>query len=381
MSARHLLVVSAAAALAVTLATPRTTRAIAFRLPVDNADGQAIWTAMIFGVDHDPTPGADRTDCINYEGRGFPFCYDDHGGTDFLLNGGFATMDAGSAAIVAAADGVVVAAVDGSYDRCHGDLRTQNVTCDGHEMRSNYVTLEHAGGWRTGYHHMRRGSVLVEVGETVRCGDPLGLIGSSGYSTAPHLHFHVYDPRGEVVDPYAGPHSQPESLWVAQHGPRGLPAERCEGDEPPPPADVAQGGADVGEPRKDAGGGDAGGGDAGGGGAGADVVTRPDSATGEDAGAPAADLAGGPDAAGRPDRVGPDAAPGPDAGRGLILLTEGCAAATGAGAGGSGGAPGAAAGLLALAALLLLAARRRPRPAPLPLRRSRRAPRAPLPPE
>ncbi len=206
---------------------------------VDSENGAAIWETWVIGFDHDPEPGADRTDCLSETGeRSFPLCYDDHDGTDFLLEGSFDAMDAGSAAILAAADGEVVEAVDGNYDRCHGNLATGDVTCDGNERRSNHVVVEHDGGWRTAYHHMKKGSVLVEVGQAVHCGEPLGLVGSSGYSTAPHLHFMLYDPSGVPIDPYSGPASQPESYWVGQEGPYGVPEERCEGDEPPPPDTV-----------------------------------------------------------------------------------------------------------------------------------------------
>ena len=216
---------------------PGSVEAVRFRFPIDNADGQSIWSVWVIGADHDPAPGANRSDCLSYLGfRGFPFCYDDHDGTDYLLMDAFSGMDAGSAPVLAAAEGVVTFVQDGNYDRCHGDLASGNVTCDGHEMRPNYVEITHDDGYRSTYVHMKKDSILVAEGERVRCGHRLGLIGSSGYSSAPHLHFEVVRPDGEEIDPYAGPESQPESLWMAQDGPHGLPAERCEGDEPPPDA-------------------------------------------------------------------------------------------------------------------------------------------------
>jgi murein DD-endopeptidase MepM/ murein hydrolase activator NlpD len=43
------------------------------------------------------------------------------------------------------------------------------------------------------YAHMQPGSLRVKLGEKVRRGQVLGLVGNSGNSTAPHLHFHVTD--------------------------------------------------------------------------------------------------------------------------------------------------------------------------------------------
>ena len=63
------------------------------------------------GVDHDPAvyDGVEKALCTNYNGDPFPGCYDEHDGSDYLLDGDWDQMDAGSATIVAAADGVVAA--------------------------------------------------------------------------------------------------------------------------------------------------------------------------------------------------------------------------------------------------------------------------------
>lgn len=60
------------------------------------------------------------------------------------------------------------------------------------------VIVEHTGGLQTLYGHL--GQVLVALGAEIRAGDALGLMGSSGRSTAPHLHFEVRR-TGEPVDP------------------------------------------------------------------------------------------------------------------------------------------------------------------------------------
>ncbi len=229
-----------------------------FRLPGDNAGGEAIWTLWVIGVDHSEEVSADPARCVDYQGRSdFPHCYAGHRGTDYMLKGGFDAMDDGSAAVVAAADGVVRFVVDGHYDRCRGNWATGDIDCDGHEQRSNTVIITHEGGVETIYAHFMKNSIMVEEGQVVRCGEELGLIGSSGISAAPHLHFEVRGPGGEVIDPYAGPLSRPESYWVEQYADFGLPAELCEGEEPPAPdpapdpdySDVAEPGApDIGRP-------------------------------------------------------------------------------------------------------------------------------------
>lgn len=198
-----------------------------FRFPIHDEERGFINSTLVFGFDHDPADG-NRVRCQNYAGQSFPSCYDDHDGSDFLLNGGFARMDQGSARIVAAAPGEVIAVEDGNYDRCHVDAETADVSCDGHEMRANFVKLEHPEGWETWYYHLRAGSVAVRPGDQVGCGDTLGLVGSSGYSSAPHLHFEVKEPGGQAVDPYAGPFSQPDSLWLQQGGDDELPGGYCD---------------------------------------------------------------------------------------------------------------------------------------------------------
>ncbi len=113
------------------------------------------------------------------------------------------------------------------YDLCHGDITTLDVSCDGNPVVANQVTLEHEGGWRTLYWHMKTDSVNVRVGDEVACGDRLGLVGSSGYSSQPHLHFELKSAEGESIDPYAGEYSQPETWWRDQWGEDGLPASDC----------------------------------------------------------------------------------------------------------------------------------------------------------
>jgi peptidoglycan hydrolase-like protein with peptidoglycan-binding domain len=60
------------------------------------------------------------------------------------------------------------------------------------------VSVAHGRGVRSLYAHLSR--IDVRVGDRVRAGSRLGLVGSTGHSTAPHLHFEVRV-RGAAVDP------------------------------------------------------------------------------------------------------------------------------------------------------------------------------------
>lgn len=197
-----------------------------FRFPIADQSLNLISTQFIIGVDHQSAQGQSTIDCQSYNGRSFPACYDDHEGSDFILEGGFDTMDAGSAMIVAAASGEVVDLHDGEYDRCHADLLSMDVSCDGYPMLTNYITLRHEGGWLSSYLHLKKNSIIVRRGDQVHCGQALALIGSSGYSSAPHLHFEIEDDLGRIWDPFAGEFSQPYSLWIDE-GTDVLPLAIC----------------------------------------------------------------------------------------------------------------------------------------------------------
>ena len=64
----------------------------------------------------------------------------------------------------------------------------------------NYIRLTHDFGYATAYGHMSR--LAVRAGSFVKKGQVIGYVGSTGYSTGPHLHFEVIK-NGEQVDPYS----------------------------------------------------------------------------------------------------------------------------------------------------------------------------------
>ena len=62
----------------------------------------------------------------------------------------------------------------------------------------NYVIIDHGNGYQTLYAHMSK--IIASKGQWVSQGTRIGLVGSTGYSTGPHLHFTVYK-NGKLIDP------------------------------------------------------------------------------------------------------------------------------------------------------------------------------------
>lgn len=64
----------------------------------------------------------------------------------------------------------------------------------------NYVVIDHGGGYITLYGHLDQ--VAVATGQLVQRGQEIGLLGTTGWSTGPHLHFEIRR-NGDFVDPEA----------------------------------------------------------------------------------------------------------------------------------------------------------------------------------
>jgi len=57
----------------------------------------------------------------------------------------------------------------------------------------NNIVIEHEDGTRAGYWHLQFNGALVNVGDTIKQGQVIGLSGKTGYTALPHLHFLVWN--------------------------------------------------------------------------------------------------------------------------------------------------------------------------------------------
>jgi murein DD-endopeptidase MepM/ murein hydrolase activator NlpD len=71
----------------------------------------------------------------------------------------------------------------------------------------NKIAIQHAGGLVTWYAHLS--AFEVKVGEKVKAGQLIGLVGSTGNTTGPHLHLEIRPTADIPVDPLP---------WLRAHG-------------------------------------------------------------------------------------------------------------------------------------------------------------------
>ncbi len=64
---------------------------------------------------------------------------------------------------------------------------------------ANYIQIRHDDGTIANYLHFAYNSILVRVGQRVTVGEELGRSGNTGWTTQPHLHFHVSNAAGNVT--------------------------------------------------------------------------------------------------------------------------------------------------------------------------------------
>jgi murein DD-endopeptidase MepM/ murein hydrolase activator NlpD len=110
------------------------------------------------------------------------FSHKERAAVDFKMKGG--------TNILAAREGVVIRMRE---DGNKGGLKKE------YRQYGNFIILQHADSSRSGYWHLKKDGVLVNVGDTVKQGQVIGLSGNTGYTAMPHLHFIVwkYNEKGQ----------------------------------------------------------------------------------------------------------------------------------------------------------------------------------------
>jgi murein DD-endopeptidase MepM/ murein hydrolase activator NlpD len=162
-----------------------------FAQPIDCTLGKDCFIFHYF--DRDPSPAAVDFGC----GRQ---TYNGHDGIDFGIPD--ETAMAKGVAVTASAAGKVLRVRDGVVDRrLQNDTDKANIA--GTEC-GNGMVIDHGGGWEAQYCHLRKGSVVVKPGAQVAKGAVLGMVGTSGMTSFPHVHV-TFRYQGKVVDPFVGP--------------------------------------------------------------------------------------------------------------------------------------------------------------------------------
>ena len=81
------------------------------------------------------------------------------------------------------------------------------------------VDIDHGNGYHTWYAHLSR--VTVAAGQHVTKGEPIALIGSTGESTGPHLHYQVMY-QGQAIDPLPFLNGVPPKVLATLPDPRNV---------------------------------------------------------------------------------------------------------------------------------------------------------------
>ncbi len=182
--------------------------AILFSWPLQPAPGFNDCSYYFWGAHVDQNPAAGSYGDYNCG----TLSYDGHMGTDIpLCPYPFYKMDHDQIRVIAAAPGTIVAKADGNFDKNCGSSATP----------ANYIAIQHSDGSIALYFHMKMNSLTAKiVGQTVVLGEFLGIVGSSGNSSAPHLHFEVWagSTSATVNDPFTGACNtlNPATWWLSQ---------------------------------------------------------------------------------------------------------------------------------------------------------------------
>ena len=160
-----------------------------FELPIDCEFPKGCYIQSY--VDLDPSEGTIDYQCGIHT-------YNGHKGTDFRLRK-LSMLEKG-VRVLAAAPGRVARIRDGMPDTHMKVFGKKVLSRFG---AGNAVVIDHGNKWVTLYAHLKKGSIRVRPGDIVKAGQTLGLVGLSGLTEFPHLHFEISH-RDRIVDAFVG---------------------------------------------------------------------------------------------------------------------------------------------------------------------------------
>jgi len=86
-------------------------------------------------------------------------------------------------------DGKIIALENNIEDNIRPGVINDNINDS--NLAGNYIMIDHLNGEYSLLAHLKKGTIIVAVGDTVVKGQEVGKVGNSGNSTGPHLHFHI----------------------------------------------------------------------------------------------------------------------------------------------------------------------------------------------
>lgn len=95
-------------------------------------------------------------------------------------------------------DNIIIAHSDGVVENL---VKNYNKTDKSGSSYGNFILIKHDNGYKTRYSHLKYGSISVKVGDRVKKGREIAVMGNTGRSSGRHLHFEVINPKGVRIDP------------------------------------------------------------------------------------------------------------------------------------------------------------------------------------
>ncbi len=178
---------------------------VKLKFPLDCKLGESCWIARY--SDHDKGPGKADYRCNDRTQH-------THRGTDIAIKN--LQIMAEGVDVLAAADGIVTIIRDGITD----EFATKENRAEKSKIgNGNTLGIRHSDGSISVYSHMKKHSLTVKKGDSVKVGQKIGEIGMSGLTEYPHLHFALrynnewYDPFNQKPLTAACSTNKPTGAW------------------------------------------------------------------------------------------------------------------------------------------------------------------------